>query len=103
MEVQLILNGTLSDFKDRFKNNFIGIQTQIALNVLKMSFLDLSKILTFEEDVKNFFIIAINYLEDWLSPLKKYEIFNWMTLRNILEWTEVQKTIIFYLKKKKMC
>lgn len=99
MEVQLIVNDTLRDLKERFKNNFIGMQTQIALNVLKKSALDENQIPAFEKDTKNFFTTAIAYLEDWLSPLTRYEIFNWMTLHNIPEWTDVQKTITFLHEK----
>lgn len=52
------------------------------------------KVTAFKEDIKNMYIIAVQYLRSWTENLyKDTKHFTWMILRDVLEWNQVSDTI----------
>lgn len=101
IEVKLILEETKKIIIERKQSNFIGLQTRQILNRLKKDPENNAKVEYFENEVKEFFATAVEYIEKWSQSFQKYDVFNWMYLNHVPEWEEIEKSL-FYLQEKKV-
>lgn len=93
VEVKKQLNDVRTCLDSRKINKIYGKRTKQIYNKLKDLFK--AEIHLFDEEVDNFFATAIKYLDDWLKPLEKFEIFMWMNLNYAPKKQEVEKTIVY--------
>lgn len=52
-----------------------------------------------EDEVKIVYNIPIDYIEKWTSQLDRCKPLNWITLRSVSEWTNIEKTILYFNEK----
>lgn len=97
IEVLEILISTEESIQNRVSNNFMPLAVK---EILKNNSDLTTECLIFEKHAIQLYHNCLKYLTKWTSALKEFHIFNWMGLNKISDWTEVQTTVEFVLKRK---
>lgn len=94
IEVKSILGDTLKAIKEREESVFIGFKTKQIIAKEKES--DKER---FMAECTEFFQTAFAYLEKWSESLQHLSSFDWMMLKTIPEWSEVEETLSYFSTK----
>nr|CCQ71105.1 hypothetical protein CcPL1.036 [Cotesia congregata] len=93
VEVKRQLGEVRLRLTERKKNKVYGKRTKQVYRKLRRLAGFEEEIKVFDNEVESFFETAVNYLDDWLRPLEKYEIFMWMDLDKAPNVEEVARTV----------
>lgn len=84
----------MNSINARIEQNFCPLKVASILRKFDENNENSEQVTAFKENIKNMYIIAVNYLRSWTENLyKDTRHFNWMTLKNVPEWSQVSETI----------
>lgn len=89
----------MNSINARIEQDFCPLKVTSILRKFKDSNGNSEQVISFKEDIKNMYIIAVQYLRSWTEILyKDTEHFKWMTLKDVPEWNQVSDTISILLQ-----
>lgn len=98
-EVCIILNDFALQCKSRFNDGFLPLILKNKLTVLEESNPGIKN--KFLKEVKNFYKICYEYIEEWIVNFKALNCFKWTLLNSKIEWKEVSLAVEFVMQEVK--
>lgn len=84
----------INSINARIEQDFCPLKVTSILRKFKENNENSEQVTAFKEDIKNMYIIAVQYLRSWTENLHKdTKHFTWMTLKDVPEWNQVSDTI----------
>lgn len=84
----------MNNINARIEQNFCPLKVVTILRKFNDTDDTSEQVNAFKENIKNMYIIAVDYLRSWTENLyKETKHFKWMTLKDVPEWNQVSDTI----------
>ncbi len=98
IEIISILDETMKSLVSKKEEQFLSLSVKSQLQREEISSTMYGKL---KSEVKEFYDTIVKYLSMWSSSFSELKVFSWMLLKNVSEWSELEK-ICIYLKEKKV-
>lgn len=98
-EVCIILNDFILQCKSRFNDGFLPLILKNKLTVLEDSNPGIKN--EFLKEVKFFYKICYEYIEEWIVNFRALNCFKWTLLNSKIEWKEVSSVVEFVMREVK--
>lgn len=100
IEVLNVLKNTLEMFNEKRINCFLPINVRKILEKQEEDGNITNRdVENFKLEIKLFYETFVEYLNKWMQPLEKFEIFSWMMLKEKPEWKDVESSLDFLKEK----
>lgn len=96
VEVSIILSDFVSQYKLKFESEFIPIVVKNKLSTLEESNPGIKN--RFINEIKNFYKICYEYVEEWMVHFNHIDCFKWTLLNYEIIWNDISLTIEYLAK-----
>lgn len=96
IEIVEVLQNVLETVTNRKEQNFMSLNVK---SVLKKEEVPQSAEHNFKEDVSKFYGTCVEYLSKWSSSFSPFFVFDWMLLKRIPKWEDIEKTVVYLNEK----
>ncbi len=86
-----------SSLVSRKEEQFLSLHVKTQLQHEEISSTMLAK---FKPEVKEFYDTSVEYLSMWSSLFSELKVYSWMLLKNVPEWSELERMCVYLTEKK---